>query len=156
VTQTPRPARIGFLLTQLGTDAATRFAVRTRALGITPAQAGVLRILGRRPGISQRDLADKLRTVQSRVVALIDSLEALGLVVRERSTTDRRNYELNLTEKGRLLLSRLRQVAEAHETDITRPLSDQQRAELAALLGILAEAAELEVDVHPGFAQSTD
>ena len=147
-----RPARVGFLLAQLGSAAAARFAERTRTLGITPAQAGVLRILGRRPGISQRDLADTLGAVPSRVVALIDALQDAGYVTRTRSTSDRRNHELGLTDAGRTALSNLRTIAEAHERDVTKALSSDQRSQLAELLGLLAADFGLDPIVHPGYA----
>ena len=152
---TERPARIGFLLAQLGSAAASRFAARTRELGITPAQAGVLRILGRRPGISQRDLADTLGAVPSRVVALIDALQAAGYVTRTRSTSDRRNHELALTDAGRTALSDLRAIAEAHEKDVTKALSPEQRSQLTELLGVLADDFGLDPVVHPGYADAS-
>src|SRR6476646_7784052 len=99
-----RSTRTAFLLSQLGALASARFAERTRDLGLTPSQAGVLRLLGRSPGLSQRSLADRLGAVPSRVVPLIDSLEARGLVERVRSSTDRRNYELRLTAAGATML----------------------------------------------------
>jgi DNA-binding MarR family transcriptional regulator len=151
VPSTPRPARVGFLLSQLGSHAAAAFADRTREIGITPAQAGVLRILGRQPGINQRDLARRLGAVQSRVVVLIDGLESAGHVVRERSSTDRRNYELRLTEQGTATLARLRTIAETHEAELTTGLTDEQRATLADLLATLATTAGLDVEVHPGY-----
>ena len=84
----------------MGSHATTAFADRTKEIGLTPAQAGVIRILGRESGINQRDLAARLGAVQSRVVVLIDGLEAAGHVARVRSTTDRRNYALHLTDQG--------------------------------------------------------
>ncbi|HEX3646845.1 MAG TPA: MarR family transcriptional regulator [Pseudonocardiaceae bacterium] len=149
-----RPARIGFLLAQLGAHAGARFADRTKEIGLTPAQAGVLRVLGRQPGMSQRDLAGRLGAVQSRVVVLIDGLEAAGLVVRERSTTDRRNYALQLTDAGRAALGRLRVIAEAHEADIAAGLTAEQRDTLAELLTEMCVGAGLDVDVHAGIAES--
>lgn len=120
---------------------------------MTPAQAGVLRILGRRPGISQRDLADTLGAVPSRVVALIDALQSAGFATRTRSATDRRNHELQLTDAGRAILRELRTVAEAHDDDVTKGLSPVQRAQLAKLLGIVAADFGLDRDVHPGYAE---
>jgi DNA-binding MarR family transcriptional regulator len=145
------PARVGFLLTQLGSHVSARFAERTAELGLTPAESGVLRILGRQPGISQRDLADRLGSVQSRVVVLIDGLEAKQLVVRERSVTDRRNYELRLTDAGRAMLATLRTVAADHEAEITAPLDAAERDALATLLAKLGASAGLDPIVHPGF-----
>jgi DNA-binding MarR family transcriptional regulator len=150
-----RPARIGFLLTQLGTLATENFAEKTRELGITPAEAGVMRILGRQPGMNQRELAQKLGVAQSRVVALVDSLEAEGLTVRVRSTVDRRNQELRVTESGREILGRLRLAAEAQEFELTEGLEPDDRENLYRLLVKLSDARGLDRDVHPGY-RTTD
>src|SRR3954463_8720112 len=98
------PPRIAFLLSQLGAHVSERFAARCQELGLTPSQAAVLRLVGRTPGLSQRTLADRVGTVPSRIVMLIDGLEQRGLVSRTRSSTDRRNYELHLTAEGGTLL----------------------------------------------------
>jgi DNA-binding MarR family transcriptional regulator len=150
MTTAPSP-RIAFLLTQLGTEMASRFAQRTRGLGITPAEAGILRILARDDGLSQRALADKLRIVQSRVVALIDRMQESGLVERKRSSADRRNYELKLTAAGRELLNRLRPIAAEHEQESTAALTAHEQATLGQLLIKLAAAAGLDPEVHPGY-----
>ena len=144
----PRSKRAAFLLSQLGALASSRFAERTRELELTPSDAGVLRLLGRTPGLSQRSLADRLGAVPSRVVALIDSLELRGLVVRVRSSTDRRNYELWLTAEGIEVLGSLRQVAEQHEAELLAPLTRDQSAQLATLLAKLAAAHGLDTDLH--------
>jgi DNA-binding MarR family transcriptional regulator len=146
-----RPARIGFLLTQLGSLAAENFAAKTRELGITPPEAGVMRILARQPGMNQRELADKLGVAQSRVVVLVDSLEASGFLVRERSATDRRSQVLQVTDAGRSLLASLRVAAESQETEIAEGLSDADRDQLYELLLKLGDARGLDRDVHPGY-----
>lgn len=146
-----RPARIGFLLSQLGALASDSFAAKTREFGITPAEAGVLRILGRQPRINQRELAEKLGTAPSRVVALIDSLETTGYVTRSRSITDRRNQQLQLTDSGRTMLAHLRSAAEAQEAEVTSGLDPDERTQLHQLLLKLSTAKALDPDVHPSF-----
>ena len=143
-----RSKRTAFLLSQLGALASARFAERTRELGLTPSDAGVLRLLGRAPGLSQRSLADRLGAVPSRVVPLIDSLEARGLVARVRSSTDRRNYELRLTDEGTKMLGQLRGIAERHEAELLAPLTSEQSAQLGSLLATLASAHALDTDLH--------
>jgi DNA-binding MarR family transcriptional regulator len=143
-----RSKRTAFLLAQLGALASARFAERTRELGLTPSDAGVLRLVGRTPGLSQRSLADRLGAVPSRVVPLIDSLEARGLVARVRSSTDRRNYELRLTDEGTKVLAKLRGIAERHEAEILAPLTSEQSAQLGSLLARLASAHALDADLH--------
>ena len=144
-----RPRRSAFLLSQLGALASSRFADRTRRIGLTPSDAGVLRLLGRTPGLSQRALADRLGSVPSRVVSLIDSLQTRGLVERVRSTTDRRNYELQLTAHGQDVLGELRQIAEQHEAELLSPLTEDQAVQLEKLLTQLASGNKLDKDLHP-------
>ncbi|MDN4610029.1 MarR family winged helix-turn-helix transcriptional regulator [Arthrobacter burdickii] len=143
-----QPKRTAFLLSQLGALASSRFAERTREIGLTPTEAGVLRLVGRSPGLSQRVLADRLGAVPSRVVSLIDSLQARGLVERERSRADRRNHELRLTPEGGEVLRRLREIAEAHEAEFVAPLTGEQSAQLGHLLAQLAGANTLDPDLH--------
>jgi DNA-binding MarR family transcriptional regulator len=140
--------RTAFLLSQLGALASSRFAERTREIGLTPSDAGVLRLLGRAPGLSQRALADRLGAVPSRVVPLIDSLQARGLVERVRSSTDRRNYELRLTAEGAKVLRTLREIAEKHEAELLAPLTSEQSAQLGTLLARLSGAHALDTDLH--------
>jgi len=146
-----RPARIGFLLSQLGAHATELFAHHTRELGVTPSEAGVVRIISRQPGISQRELAGRLGAVQSRVVALIDRLEQAGFVTRTRGTTDRRTQQLDLTETGRTLVASLRRAAQAQEAALTQGLSTEQKAQLHQLLSTLGTLRGLDADVHPGY-----
>ena len=143
-----RPKRTAFLLSQLGAVASSRFADRTREMGLTPGDAGVIRLLGRAPGLSQRSLADRLGAVPSRVVSLIDSLEERGLVERVRSSTDRRNYELHLTNAGKRVLGELRGIAEQHEAELLAPLTTEQIGELDVLLAQLASGHGLDRDLH--------
>lgn len=144
----PQPKRVAFLLSQLGALASSRFADRTREIGLTPSEAGVLRLIGRSPGLSQRALSGRLGTVPSRVVSLVDSLQARGLVERERSSADRRIYELRLTLDGAQLLRQLREIAEANDAELLASLTGEQSAQLGSLLAQLAGANALDLDLH--------
>ncbi|WP_426625552.1 MarR family winged helix-turn-helix transcriptional regulator [Leifsonia sp. McL0607] len=145
------PPRTAFLLAQLGADAADRFAERVASLGLTPREAGAIRVLGRRQGLSQRELAELLGTVPSRLVALVDELETKGYVVRERSEGDRRNNVLTLAPGGKRMLAQLREVAQAHQRDLLAPLDADEQQTFAALLAKLAAASDLTPDGHPGY-----
>jgi DNA-binding MarR family transcriptional regulator len=145
------PAGTAFLLAQLGAHAAGRFAERLAPLGLVPAHAGVLRLIAREPELNQRALSARLRALPSRVVALIDELEALDMVVRRRHPSDRRSHVLTLTGKGADMLAELRGVAEAHEAELLDALDGSERAALAALLQRLADVHSLEPGIHPGY-----
>jgi DNA-binding MarR family transcriptional regulator len=147
--------RGGFLLAQVGAYATMRFAQRLEDLGLTPSDIGLLRLIALNPGQSQQTLAQSLGVVPSRVVALIDELQGKGLVSRERSTTDRRNYELQLSPAGRDVMSKMREIGSAHEKDILQVLTAAERKTLTALLTKVAASHDLTPDVHPGYRSTT-
>jgi DNA-binding MarR family transcriptional regulator len=150
--ESPVP-RIGaaFLLAQLGAHAAQLFAQRIAELDLTPAQAGLLRLLASTPGRSQRELADDLGMPASRFVPFADKLEERGLIERRRNTSDRRLYALHLTDQGLGLLAELRKAGAAHEQEICQALSPDEHHQLIDLLSRIAEQQQLTPGVHPGY-----
>ena len=147
------PARTGFLISQLGSLASARFGELIKPTGLTPATAGVLRILAREPGLSQRALATRLGSAPSRVVVLVDSLEQAGLVSRSRDPEDRRHHRLDVTDAGRQVLGTLRGAAETQNADLLAPLAPDERKAFAALVAKLAAGHGLDPDVHAGYRE---
>lgn len=142
----PASPVVAALLAQLGGHASRRFATQVGELDLGTADAAILRLLAYAPGLSQREVADRLGLQPSRLVALTDALEARGLVRRARSAHDRRLHELRLTDEGRALYGRLAEVLGAHEADLTAPLTPGERASLVVLLQRLAVGAGLPLD----------
>jgi DNA-binding MarR family transcriptional regulator len=142
---------VAFLLAQLGAHAASAFAARLRPLDLRPPDAGVLRLLARSPGESQRALADALGMHAPRLVALIDGLEGRGLVERRRDPRDRRNYAITLTDRGEKMWRQLSELARDHELALTAALNQKETAQLASLLRRIADEQGLTPGVHPGF-----
>lgn len=143
-----RPRRIAFLLAQLGADASAAFEEALTPLGITASEAGLLRMIGRNPGISQKAASEQLGVGPSRVVAVLDRLERGGHVERRRSATDRRSHEVHLTPDGQRLLTALRPIAEAHERAFTQGLDQDELDRLAASLSAIAASRGLSHDIH--------
>jgi len=147
-------APAAFLLAQVGAHAAAKFAERLAELDLVPAHAGIFRIVAATPAISQQALATTLRTVPSRLVALIDDLESRGLIERRPHETDRRSYALHLTEKGRATLQAIGRVGREHQQALLAALSQAEQQQLAGLLQRIAQQQGLAPGVHPGFAHS--
>lgn len=143
--------RVAFLLAQVGGLAASRFAERIAPLALAPTHAGLLRVVGAEPGLSQQAVSRKLGLVPSRLVALIDELEVDGSVERRRTPRDRRQYGLYLTPVGEKRIAQIGVLAQQHSDDLLAPLSDTDRATLGRLLGQLAAAHGLAPGVHPGY-----
>jgi DNA-binding MarR family transcriptional regulator len=142
-----------FLLAQLGAHAASQFAERLGVLALTPADAGILRLLRVQPGPSQQDLATKLKIHPSRLVAILDNLEKQGLVERRAHAQDRRLYSIHLTKNGDELLEKIGKVAREHQDALLSSLSKEERDALAALLLKIADKQGLVRGVHPGYQQ---
>lgn len=145
------PAGCAFLLTQLGTHAASAFAERVSRLDLTPPQTGLLRVVAIDPGRSQQALAQQLGTPATRLVALVDGLEQRGLLERRRNPQDRRLHAVHLGPSGAELMAEVRDVAREHEDAVLAPLDTEERTRLRELLGKLADAHGLTPGVHPGY-----
>jgi len=144
---------VAFLLAQIGAHAADLFAEKLKPLQLSPAHAGILRVINAERGISQQRLAKLLRMYPSRMVSVLDELERLRLVERKASATDRRVYALHLTARGRDKLEEIGRVARDHRNALCAALSQQEQDMLAALLAKIAEEQRLTPGVHPGYRQ---
>jgi len=143
---------VGFLLSKLGMTSAARFAEMLEPLGIDPRHFGILRIVAMTEGQSQQRLAEALHVPPSGMVALIDDVEARGLVERRRNPNDRRAHALHLTTKGRRLYERALEIATAYEEHLCGGLSDRERDHLLALLHKVAAGYGTPAGSHPGMA----
>lgn len=140
-----------FLLAQLGAHAATQFAEKLRVLDLAPSDVGILRLLRVAAGLSQQELATKLKIHPSRLVAILDKLEKRGFVERRANPEDRRLYSLHLTKGGDEGLDAIRKVAREHQEALLSTLSSEERETLAALLTRIADQQGLIRGVHPGY-----
>lgn len=144
-------AGLAFLLSQVGAHSSARFAERLAPLELTPAHAGILRVIKQADGLSQQALGEKLGMYPSRLVVVLDELERRSLVERRDSPTDRRSYALYLTEAGRDALEKVGRIAHQHQEDICAALDESERAQLAEFLTRIATQQQLTPGVHPGY-----
>ena len=141
-----------FLLAQVGAHAAKVFGEELAPLNLAPPQAGILRMLAQSSGLSQRELSSRLAIHPSRLVAIIDEMEGLGLVKRAANSDDRRQYSLELTSLGREVLAEIGAVARRHNETLLRSLNAEERIQLVGLLQKIAGDQGLIPGVHPGYA----
>jgi DNA-binding MarR family transcriptional regulator len=140
-----------FLLAQLGAHAASQFAERLKVIDLAPSDAGILRLLRVAAGLSQQELAARLKIHPSRLVAILDNLEKRGFVERRANPDDRRLYSLHLTTGGEEALGNIGKVAREHQEALLAALSKEERDTLAALLLRVADQQGLTRGVHPGY-----
>ena len=108
-----------------------------RPHGITPTQHNVLRILrgAGDGGLCGREIAERLVARVPDVPRLLERLEAMALITRERDSTDRRHVTARITRPGLELLDRVTPDVDAVERARLGHLSEPA---LAALIRGLA------------------
>lgn len=104
------------------------------SVDLTQKQAGALWLIGANPGTSQIGIGGALRMDRATTMAIIDRLENRDLVVRQRSTVDRRRHELYLTPSGQKLLVQVKRVVKAHESKFSERFTPEELATLISLL----------------------
>jgi MarR family transcriptional regulator, 2-MHQ and catechol-resistance regulon repressor len=112
-----------------------RFARLFREHGITPSQYNVLRILrGEGRPLPCLEVADRMVAAVPGITGLIDRLEAMGLVTRERSTEDRRVVHVAATAEALELLARLDGPVHDLHKALVGHLTEAELRELSRLL----------------------
>jgi DNA-binding MarR family transcriptional regulator len=111
-----------------------------RGLGVTPAQARLLRTLAHYDSPPRMaDLAERLEVVPRAVTTLVDGLEASGKVRRVPDPANRRVIRIELTDDGRKALLELRRARVSAAEEILDPLTNVEREVLSGLLDALVD-----------------
>jgi homoprotocatechuate degradation regulator HpaR len=84
-----------------------RFRKIFNDFGLTEQQWRVLRVLWETDDVTIKDLADFTLIAAPSLVGIVDRLERDGLVMRQRSTTDRRKVNVLVTTAGAELEDRI-------------------------------------------------
>lgn len=95
-------------------------------LKVTPGQLGILFILKLRNRQSMSELSRELGTDNSAVTRSIDRLEKSGLVERNNSTDDRREYHITITKAGLAETERVKGVIAAVNKKIENEFSAKE------------------------------
>jgi DNA-binding MarR family transcriptional regulator len=128
----------GFLLARLGLGFKARALTKLDTAGFEPFGYGVLAIVNEGAPKTQAAIAEALMLDPSRLVALLDSLEDNGLIVRKRDPNDRRRHLVSITEDGKRKLAKLRAIVKDLEDEFLAPLDADERKTLHELLLRLA------------------
>jgi DNA-binding MarR family transcriptional regulator len=146
------PSTLAFLLSQVGIHAARQFSERIGEVDLHPPLFRVLNLVDAAEGRSQQAIGEAIEVPPSRMVALVDELEQRGLVERRPNPEDRRMRALYLTSKGRKTLARGREIAAAHERELTRGMPAADRKRLTQLLQKIVDEQTIGRGIHPGLS----
>lgn len=112
-----------------------------REYELNPGQFGVLESLYHLGPMCQKDIANKLLSSEGNVTQLIDKLEKQKLVRRMKNREDRRFIEINLTEKGELIMKKIFPTYARKLTEMMGVLSEKEKK----MMGDLCKKLGLEL-----------
>jgi DNA-binding MarR family transcriptional regulator len=106
----------------------------------TSVQFGVLAVLARRPGSSQKEICEELEIDRSTVADVCTRMEKNGLVHRASAVEDRRRNVLELTAIGSQEFHRIQPYVEQVQLSLTQALSPEEHVQLRYLLSKLIDS----------------
>jgi DNA-binding MarR family transcriptional regulator len=106
-------------------------------ISLRPLQFTLLVMVAENPGASQSGVCEALGLQKANCVPTMSELERRGFIIRKKSATDARSYELHLTNKGKRILQRAGELQSSHEQQLIDRIGVDGREQLLRLLGKL-------------------
>ncbi len=129
--------QIALRLTVLARMLRSDFDRHVDDVGLTRSQWSLIAVAARKPGSTQRQIAEFLEMSEASAGRLVDRLEADGVLERRELEGDRRARAVFLTDAANPLLERMSVMARAREERWFRGMSDAELTQLSGLLEML-------------------
>ena len=131
----PLPSFPGYALRRAANATAAELSARLAELGLRQSDVSVLILIAENPGVTASAIGRALDIQRANMVPLLNRLEDALLI--ERAPIDRKSLGLDLTEPGRELLARARQVVESFEAELLARVPPEHRPHLLPALEAL-------------------
>jgi MarR family transcriptional regulator, 2-MHQ and catechol-resistance regulon repressor len=127
-----------------------------RQHGLTHAQFDIIATLGNTAGMSYKELGERTLITKGTLTGVIERLEQKGLVVRERSSNDKRSFFVRLTPAGEKVFDTVFPQVVAHGKQLFAHYGDTELDALDAELRKLRDRiAAGGVSPHPTQAKES-
>lgn len=121
-----------------------------RQVGLTGPQLLVMRAITRFNGAMVKEIADETNLSPATITSILDRLQNRQLVLRQRSTEDKRKVGVYLTESGALALKTAPQMLQEHFIRRFDDLKDWEQSLLVSSMQRLASMMDAEqLDASP-------
>ena len=122
----------------------------SKDVGLTGPQLLVMQNIQERPGIMVREIAESINLSPATITNSLDRIEARELVTRIRSTTDKRNVGVYLTDKGEASLENAPRPLQEHFIDRFNNMKDWEQSQMVATMQRIASMMDAEdIDASP-------
>jgi len=133
------PYRLSILSNRVSRAIAARYA---KAFNLTIPEWRIIAVLGRRPGLTAKEIAEATEMDKVAVSRAVAKLVGARRIRTNADAADARRQRLTLTRDGEHLHSRIAPIALASEQKLLAALDARERRDLDALLDRLLEAAK--------------
>jgi MarR family transcriptional regulator for hemolysin len=117
---------IGLRLSVLARNLRNAFDRKVITIGVTRSQWQMIAVVARKPGVTQRAIAEALEISEASAGRLVDRLCADGMLERRERDDDRRARAVYLSPRAEPLMARLADIARANETMMFKGFSDDE------------------------------
>ncbi len=97
------------------------------SMGISTVEYRILKNLNKRGALPMIELANINMVTQGWITGVIDKLEKLNYVTRERSETDRRVININITKKGKIFFKKIERLHLKFIDDSLKNFDDEEK-----------------------------
>jgi DNA-binding MarR family transcriptional regulator len=155
-TSTQTRHRSSALLDHLARLTRLRAESALAPLGLRPRHLVALTVLREHGSPTQQALAAALQTDRTNLIGLLNELESDGLILRRRSSEDRRRHFVELTADGSERLAEAEAALAAAEDDVLGALDAEQRETLYQLLAQATSSHVVDCAAAAAEAQSDE
>ncbi len=125
---------VGYAATRASVELKKTFKKHLGPLDLKAVEFSILVLVDTNDEVNQKQLGTALDVSAPNLAVTLDRMVEQGWVQRERSARDRRAQIVQLTEVGKALVTRAREIGQTMENDALRVLSPAERALLIELL----------------------
>jgi MarR family transcriptional regulator, organic hydroperoxide resistance regulator len=104
------------------------------ALGLYRGQPGVLRVLWKQEGITQTEMAARLRNSPATITKMLQRMEKSGFISRKVDSVDQRVSRVYLTDAGRAIQNQVEKVWETMEAETFAGIKAEEKVKLRRFL----------------------
>lgn len=133
------PYRLSILSNRVSRAIAARYA---KTFDLTIPEWRVIAVLGRRPGLTAKEVAEATEMDKVAVSRAVARLTSARRIAARNDPEDARRQLLALTREGESVHARIAPIALASEERLLASLSAQERAQLDRLIDRLLDAAK--------------
>jgi len=139
---------VGFIINRTAKSFVKAFDSELRSkVGVTVGQWKVMVMLVNQNGLTQKEIAERLRLESPTLIPIIDKMEMDGLVVRKADPLDRRNNRIYRTEKADASWKKMMDCALRITQISTKDIPEQNIKTMKNVLEKMWQNLRLEFDV---------